>query len=543
MTDRASSHSPHVAAVVINSVAHDARVLKEADGLAAAGYRVTIYGIQDSRCNEPVTIRPSGVVIRRAEWRSQAFRMKARMIVAGTGAAVIAGCVVLWAILAGHGDHPVVASVTALLVLVVLGAGMRHARRAMAAAHNTARNLSAASRRVAANGSVVEVKPGPTTSAPVSREVKRPQPQGPRNRIARWRSNLKTWYANQLRVISLVDLIMADRPDAVHAHDLQAMPVGWRVKRRLGCPLIFDSHELHDDLSQISGWGRRRSRRQQAYYSGRVDGFVTVNESIAETMRQRYPRLPEAVIVRNATRFDGEVVADDGRLHRAAHLDPSTRILLYQGGFARHRGLDSLVRSATLLPEGWVLVMMGWGTFEPTLRGIAQAVDPDEKRVRFLPGAPQAELAQWTAGASLGVIPYENVCLNHWFCTPNKIWEYPVAGVPILASPFPELRKAIEGNGTGVLLDDPVTPENIARTVASVTPERLEAMRTNCQRFLERDNWSMYERRLIELYRRLLGSRSVAPQPAAETVHQGGHQAGATVAFSATAHRSSAGPA
>jgi glycosyltransferase involved in cell wall biosynthesis len=270
---------------------------------------------------------------------------------------------------------------------------------------------------------------------------------------------------------------------------------------------------------------------------------VTVNESIAETMRQRYPRLPEAVIVRNATRFDGEVVADDGRLHRAAHLDPSTRILLYQGGFARHRGLDSLVRSATLLPEGWVLVMMGWGTFEPTLRGIAQAVDPDEKRVRFLPGAPQAELAQWTAGASLGVIPYENVCLNHWFCTPNKIWEYPVAGVPILASPFPELRKAIEGNGTGVLLDDPVTPENIARTVASVTPERLEAMRTNCQRFLERDNWSMYERRLIELYRRLLGSRSVAPQPAAETVHQGGHQAGATVAFSATAHRSSAGPA
>ena len=32
-----------------------------ADGLAAAGYRVTIYGIQDNRCNEATTTRPSGV--------------------------------------------------------------------------------------------------------------------------------------------------------------------------------------------------------------------------------------------------------------------------------------------------------------------------------------------------------------------------------------------------------------------------------------------------------------------------------------------------
>ena len=149
--------------------------------------------------------------------------------------------------------------------------------------------------------------------------------------------------------------------------------------------------------------------------------------------------------------------------------------------------------------------MMGWGNFEAELRRIAQEVDPNGHRIRFLPGAPQEELARWTAGGALGVIPYENVCLNHWFCTPNKIWEYPVAGVPILASPFPELGKAVSENGIGVLLNDPVTPENIAAVVASVTDDHLATMRANCRRFLERDNWSIYERRLVELYAEILG--------------------------------------
>jgi glycosyltransferase involved in cell wall biosynthesis len=170
-----------------------------------------------------------------------------------------------------------------------------------------------------------------------------------------------------------------------------------------------------------------------------------------------------------------------------------------------------------LLPEGWALVMMGWGNFEPELRRIAAEVDPAGERVRFVPGAPQEELGQWTAGGSLGVIPYENVCLNHWFCTPNKIWEYPVAGVPILASPFPELAKAVEENGIGLLLADPVTPANIAAVVASVGDDDLERMRERCGAFLARDNWSIYERRLIELYARVLGgaSRSAATGPTA----------------------------
>lgn len=61
-----------------------------------------------------------------------------------------------------------------------------------------------------------------------------------------------------------------------------------------------------------------------------VDGFITLNESIADFYREKYPELPEAVLVPNAV----ERVAQtryDGRLHKAAGLHLDQKILLFQG--------------------------------------------------------------------------------------------------------------------------------------------------------------------------------------------------------------------
>lgn len=515
-TDEQTDSGPRIAAIVINSISHDARVLKEADGLAAAGYRVTLYGIQDNRCVTPYEVRASGVVIRRAEWKSRSFVLRAQLL---RGFAFVCmlfavAAVILAATLqAGRplvGWFFVLASIPAWLVVAA------RVRQSAAASRATADRLAAIPEASVSAEMPTSLLPAAEASVSSVRSAlrvlrrwfgrQRAKSRKLAARLSTLNLKLRTRFIHRLRARAILELVLEDRPDAVHAHDLQALPIGWWVKKRLGVPLVFDSHELHDDLSLISRWGKRESRRQHRFYSRRIDGLVTVNDSIGAALRERYPLLPEPVIVRNATRYDGADIVDDGRLHRAAEVDPSTRILLYQGGFSRHRGLDVLVRSAPLLPSEWVLVMMGWGSFESHLRALAREVDPGGTRVRFIPGAPQAELGLWTAGGALGVIPYENVCLNHWFCSPNKLWEYPVAGVPILASPFPELRATVEDNDIGCLLSDPVTPENIAETIRALTGEQLVRWRANCRRFIERDNWSVYEQRLVALYARLLKS-------------------------------------
>jgi glycosyltransferase involved in cell wall biosynthesis len=211
------------------------------------------------------------------------------------------------------------------------------------------------------------------------------------------------------------------------------------------------------------------------------------------------------VVIRNAT--DQAVpAAYDGRLHRAAGLPLTEKILLYQGGYTKHRGLPALVRVGPFLPEGWSLVMMGWGPLLNELRAIARAdaKGANRPKVHFVPAVPASELLSWTQGATAGIIPYEDRMLNHWIATPNKLWEYPGAGVPLIVQPFPEMRRVVETYRCGWVLPDPLTSAGIAGLVASLTDEMIAGARHGCRRFVEEDSWpAIYNRRLLDLYGRL----------------------------------------
>lgn len=100
----------------------------------------------------------------------------------------------------------------------------------------------------------------------------------------------------------------------------------------------------------------------------------------------------------------------------------------------------------------------------------------------------------------MGVIPYEPKGLNHEFCTPNKLWEYPLAGVPILATNFPEIAKVVEGHNIGWLLPKDFSGEVIAEVISSINDSDIIRNRQNCRNFVKQDNWSIHEKRLVDLY-------------------------------------------
>jgi glycosyltransferase involved in cell wall biosynthesis len=149
------------------------------------------------------------------------------------------------------------------------------------------------------------------------------------------------------------------------------------------------------------------------------------------------------------------------------------------------------------------LVFLGDGALKSRLARRAETVGVGG-RVHFHPAVAQGDLLRHTASADLGIIPYQATCLNNLYCTPNKLFEFIAAAVPVLATDLPELRRLIAGNHIGLMMDS-ASPQAIARTLDGIVADqaRREQLRGNVIDARSRLNWAAEGKILVDIFRRL----------------------------------------
>jgi glycosyltransferase involved in cell wall biosynthesis len=292
-----------------------------------------------------------------------------------------------------------------------------------------------------------------------------------------------------------------DHPAEVYvAHDLPMLPVGVAALDRHGGHLVYDSHECFPE-QEFNALERRVWRRLEATLIGRCDLVMTVNASIAQVMEERY-RLARVEVIHNAERVPRSFPEGQPLRERLGltHGDP---LVLYQGGLSEGRNLDALVRMVPhLQTPGVHLAFLGDGLLRDPLEALARRLGVSD-RVHLVPAVPQAELLAFTRSADLGVIPYRPNCLNNRLCTPNKLFEFIAAGLPLVASDLPELRRFVVGLGIG-MVGDTGSPEALAWLVDAffARPEVAQGYRAALDRAREEVNWDREGETLVRLYRR-----------------------------------------
>ena len=82
----------------------------------------------------------------------------------------------------------------------------------------------------------------------------------------------------------------------------------------------------------------------------------------------------------------------------------------------------------------------------------------------------------------IGIIPYEDIVLNNLYSSPNKLFEYAMAGLAVVASNLPFIASVVKGNEMGALLPG-TDPESIADTLNSLSsdPEKLMQYKKNAR--------------------------------------------------------------
>ena len=238
--------------------------------------------------------------------------------------------------------------------------------------------------------------------------------------------------------------------DVIVAHDLPMLPLAKQLADKTGAKLVYDSHELFSE-QEFSYWEKRRWGEIEAKYISACDAIITVNASIAAELERHYP-VKNVNVIYNAEQTTSLPKASKV-FHRAFNLTDEKRILLFQGGLSAGRNIENLVMAMQhVQDESVVLVVLGDGLILNKLKKNVEKCHLQGK-VKFHPAVAQSDLLSFTVAADAGVIPYQSNCLNSYYCTPNKLFEYIAAGIPILATDLPEITKIVAGNTIGTVGD------------------------------------------------------------------------------------------
>jgi glycosyltransferase involved in cell wall biosynthesis len=240
------------------------------------------------------------------------------------------------------------------------------------------------------------------------------------------------------------------KPDYIQANDCNALPIGIVVGFLTGAKVIYDSHEYWKDTLSVRAmpkWMRSITRVTERVLAKKAFSVITVSDGIAEMIFADMGIKP--YVVRNCPRL--ESMRGDGHmkrtsLHELCNIEHGEKIVLFQGAVTRDRGCEMLLDIWRDREIDAHLVFLGGGAKPPSF--IANKYDMNDY-VHWLDPVPSDVLLAYTSTATIGVHPISGNCINHQYCLPNKMLQYIHAGLPVVVSNQPEMRKIVCKYGVG----------------------------------------------------------------------------------------------
>lgn len=295
----------------------------------------------------------------------------------------------------------------------------------------------------------------------------------------------------------MVSKALEINPDIFVAIDLPTLPIVDKCLESKQAVFIYDAHEFYLGQDVFTIKQRKKLQEIEEKIYPKIDFLITVNKDIQNLFFQKYSIKPGEVIY-NATK---NISGKDNYIHDLIGLDRDEKILLYQGGFIENRNIEKLIEISKFL-RNCKLVLLGWGSSESKLRELATRQGVINNTCFFVPKISQFDLISYTKSATFGVIPYTPYDINTKFCTPNKLFEFICAQVPILFnSSLHTVKNIVESSGIGksinfenvesaaMIIDDLVADTNL-----------LNSYEQNLVKALDIYNWNIEEEKIIKIF-------------------------------------------
>lgn len=284
--------------------------------------------------------------------------------------------------------------------------------------------------------------------------------------------------------------------DVIHCHDLDTLPAGIKLRRKLQIPLVYDAHEIYGYMvsSDVPWW--RRYIKLEKKIAPYADIVVTVCEPLQKYFRsflvdERLPELHQKPIhvVKNCKEFD-----------KAPYEPPTEKefTVVYVGTLGKSREILELIDAIGKM-EGIKFLIAGGGTKKKYVDAVKEHCSKT-KNVKFLGKIPQDEVIPLTKRCHVSICLFERDNMNNQVGLPNKIFEAMVTGRPLITTRGLYYSDFAADKGFGVPVSD-MGEFALELAKLKIDPERCRQYGIRALEASKDHNWDREKLKLLEIYK------------------------------------------
>ncbi|MEQ8523963.1 glycosyltransferase family 4 protein [Gracilimonas sp.] len=282
-----------------------------------------------------------------------------------------------------------------------------------------------------------------------------------------------------------------------HFHDPELIVVGLFLKL-VGYKVIYDVHEdvPLDVLTKhwIPFWLRNKLSKSikkiEEFSAKRFDAVITVVPSITERFDNT-----KVVEIRNYPDYEDYS-------EQVLQQDASEKYVVYIGDLTSRRGIPGMVEAMEYLDDEVTFKLAGTFSEDGLLGKLKKK--KGWRNTEHMGWICQEEAGTLLRGAIAGLLTLEKVP-SHMGSLPVKLFEYMMAGIPVISSDVPLWKEIINENSCGIIVDH-ANPEEIAEAINYLlaNPDKAKKMGQNGMKAIkEKYNWQKEKEKLLQLYREL----------------------------------------
>ena len=301
--------------------------------------------------------------------------------------------------------------------------------------------------------------------------------------------------------------------DYIWCNDLPTLNPGLKISKKLESKLIYDSHEIYlETLNQFLPRNPRGIKKIIFFINlklmrfighnlkkkvlPKVHTFITVNESLREYFIRKYPIQKSEIIMNVPELKQSEKATDCIDYRHKFNWGEDSKILIYQGALNEGRGLVLLIDVMEELNDEFKLVVLGNGPLKQQLIDLSN-VKSKKNQIEFINSVPISQLLYYTQGADIGINLLEDFNLSKKLASPNKLFEYIHARIPVICSNTIENSKVIQDYEIGVLTENNKT--SIKNSISELSKKKKHVFEDEMTRAIDNYNWEKQEYKIFEI--------------------------------------------